>query len=157
MGIVKLMAIVATVTTVTSYLILSYVDLYVVIGMALLSILIAGLVGYLMRGHQNTIYGIFKQEVEDGPAFIIAKMKPTEEVTQEDRSFMLENVIAQGGVPIDNIGMWFFRKGMVRLGLMFVVKPGKISDEYRAERAAEEEEPKKSLKSSMDEFKKRNK
>ena len=157
MGIVYLLALVAAISAISSRLILGYIELGVVLSMPFVAILIAILISLFMRGHRNVVYGIFGNDVEDEPAFIIAEMHPTEDVSKEDKSFMLESVIAQGGIPIDSIGMWFFKKGMVRIALKFIVKPGKISDEYRAERAAETANSGESLKASIDAFKNRKK
>jgi hypothetical protein len=158
MGVVRLLFMVSTVTALVSWGVLGFVDLYIVMAMALGSLVLAVLVGGLMHGSQAVTYGIFFNQGEGG--FLVARLKPTAKVTREDKSYMLEGVIKQGGIPVDSIGMFFLNRGLMKLGLAFVVKPGPISDEYRASRAAEENERDqngRTLKGAIDDFHKNRK
>ncbi|NQY57715.1 MAG: hypothetical protein HRT86_14750 [Ilumatobacteraceae bacterium] len=146
---VKFLVFVALVTALLSWGIFGFVDLYAVAAVSLGSIVAAIVVGLSMGGTQVTVYGIFLQK--DTSDFIVARMKPKEKVTREDRSYMIESVISQGGIPIDSIGMFFLNRGYLKFGLKFNIVPGPISEAYRKER---EDNDTGTLKKSMDEFKK---
>jgi hypothetical protein len=160
MGVVRLLFMVSTVTALVSWGVLGFVDLYIVAAMALGSLVLATLVGGLMHGSQSVTYGIFFNQGQAEGGYLVAQLKPTSKVSREDKSYMLEGVIKQGGIPVDSIGMFFLNRGLIKLGLAFTVRPGPISDEYRASRAAEENERDqngRTLKGAIEEFHKNRK